>query len=146
MVNCSMRIILLLLLCVSPLYAKPHTPAVGSKERKDILNAIRDPMEDVLRQEIIFRVGRLWVEDGWAFLLAEARTKEDKPIDYSKTRYAGESESVDEGVVALLRYKRGRWYVVEKNLFQNDIWWGELWKEYDAPKALFETGIKELDS
>ncbi len=140
-------LILLLALCPVLAFAaeKAHTPKPGSKERTDVLNAIRDPLEDALKQPIIFRVTHLKVQDGWAFLIGTPRTKDDKPIDYTKTRYKWEAEEMDEILVALMRYKRGRWYVVTHGLFSTDVWWIGLDKNYKAPSAIFPKLPKDTE-
>lgn len=139
----------LLLLALFPFLGfaaeKVHTPKPGSKERTDILNAIRDPLEDALKQTIIFRVDHLKVQDGWAFLIGTPRTKNDKPIDYRNTRFKGEAEEMDEILIALMRFKRGRWYVVTHGLFSNDVWWIGLDKEYKAPSAIFPKVPKDTE-
>lgn len=134
-----MRLLLLFLLIpFATLTAEEaHTPKTGTKERTDILNAIRDPLEDALKQPIIFRVDHLKVQDGWAFLIGTPRTKDDKPIDYKNTRFQWEAEEADEILVSLMRFKRGRWYVVTHGLFSTDVWWIGLDKEYGAPTAIF---------
>ena len=105
-----MKILLaaLLLTINHSLYAGDvFTPPKGDKLRTEILNAVRDPLEDHVHVEVIFRVEHLLVKDDWAFLMAEGRTKNDKPIDYKGTRLEHEAKNFDEGVIALLRYKRG---------------------------------------
>lgn len=129
---------LLLALSLSPLSAeKEHTPKAGSKERTALLNAVRDPLEDHVFQRVIFRVQHLKVKGDWAFLLATARTLEDKPLDYKGTALEAESIDTDEAVVALLRKKRDRWYVVTSGYFTTDVWWLDLDKRYRAPKEIF---------
>ena len=122
------------------------TPKPGSQERKDILDAVRDPLEDVLQREIIFRVTHLKVKDGWAFLRATPRTKDDKPIDYKGTRFENEASWMDESLVAVLRYKRKRWYVVTKAVFTTDVWWAGIHEELKAPPEIFDYPIPKGDS
>lgn len=113
------------------------TPKAGSKERTDILDAIRDPLEDHIHQKVIFRVSHLKVQDDWAFLMAQARTVNDKPIDYTGTALAWGTKEFDEGVIAILRFKRKRWYVVQHSFFASDVWWHGSHKTLRAPKAIF---------
>ena len=134
-----MKAILLILLLALPVAAgEVYTPKPGSKERNDILNAVRDPLEDQIHQAVIFRVNHLKVQDGWAFLLAEARTKEDKPINYKGTRLEFGTREFDEEVVAVLRYKRERWYIVEHSFYASDVWWAGIHKQLKAPPAIFQ--------
>ena len=45
-----MKALLVFFLLALPVIAgEVHTPKVGSKERADILNAVRDPLEDQIR-------------------------------------------------------------------------------------------------
>lgn len=100
----------LFLLTLLPSFAeKAHNPKTGTKERTDILNAIRDPLEDTLHQPLIFRVDHLKVQDNWAFLIGTPRTKDDKPVNYKGTRFEGEADLADELLVCLLRFKQNRW-------------------------------------
>ncbi|MFP6880188.1 MAG: hypothetical protein VCA34_04525 [Roseibacillus sp.] len=77
-----MKTLLVFFLLALPVIAgEVHT----SKERADILNAVRDPLEDQIHQKVIFRVSHLKVQDGWSFLIAQPRTRDDKPMDYTGT-------------------------------------------------------------
>lgn len=133
-----MKVLLVLLVLTTPLFAGDvFTPAKGDKLRTDILDAVRDPFEDHVHIKVIFRVNHLLVKDDWAFLMAEGRTKDDKPIDYTGTYFESDAKEFDEGVIALLRFKRGRWYVVTSSYFSSDVWWLGIHETYRAPKAIF---------
>jgi hypothetical protein len=128
----------ILLLALPVLAGEVCTPKTGSKERVDLLNAVRDPLEDRIHQEVIFRVCHLKMQDGLAFLIAQARTKDDKLIDYKGTALEWGTSEFDEGVIAILRYKRKRWDVVQHSYFTSDVWWDELHKKLRAPGPLFK--------
>ena len=130
-------LLLSLLLALPVLAGDVWTPKPGSTERTAILDAIRDPLEDHIHQKVIFRVSHLKVQDNWAFLMAEARTKDDKPINYKGTIFEHDAEEWDEGVIAILRYKRNRWYVVNHSFFASDVWWHGMHEPLRAPKAIF---------
>ncbi len=133
-----MKTLLVIVFLAAPVLAGDvYTPKAGTKERIDILNAVRDPLEDQIHQEVIFRVSHLKVQDGWAFLKAQARTKDDKPIDYRGTRLEWGAKEFDEGVIAILRYKRKRWYIVQHSCFASDVWWSGIDKDLKAPSAIF---------
>jgi hypothetical protein len=111
-----LKTLFVILLLAHPVLAgEVCTPKTGSKERVDLLNAVRDPLEDRIHQEVIFRVCHLKMQDDLAFLIAQARTKDDKLIDY----------------------KGKRWDVVQHSYFTSDVWWDELHKKLRAPGALF---------
>lgn len=131
-------LLVILLLAIPVLAGEVYTPKTGSKERVDLLNAVRDPLEDRIHQEVIFRVSHLKVQDGWVFLIAQARTKGDKPIDYKGTVLEWSTSEFDEGVIAILRYKRKRWDIVQHSYFTSDVWWDELHKKLRAPAAIFK--------
>lgn len=134
----SILTFLVFVLCLAPLSAeKAHTPKAGSKERTSLLDAVRDPLEDHVFQKVIFRVSHLKVKDDWAFLLATARTLDDKPLDFKGTALEEDSVGTDEAVVALLRKKRDRWYVVTSGYFATGVWWLDLEERYRAPKEIF---------
>lgn len=134
-----MKTLLAIILLTTPALAGDvYTPKSGTKLRTEILNAVRDPLEDQIHQEVIFRVSHLKVKDDWAFLMAQARTKDDKPIDYAGTRLEWGTKEFDEGVIAILRYKRKRWYIVQHSYFASDVWWSGLHKELRAPAAIFK--------
>ncbi|MDE0595905.1 MAG: hypothetical protein OSB65_11730 [Roseibacillus sp.] len=127
----------ILILTLPVLAGEVYTPKTGSKGRVDLLNAVRDPLEDRIHQEVVVRVSHLKEQDGWAFLIAQARTKDHKPIDYKGAVPEWGTSEVDEGVIAILRYKRKRWDVVQHSYFTSDVWWDELHKKLRAPGALF---------
>lgn len=134
-----MKTLLVFFLLALPVIAREvHTPKVGSKERTDILNAVRDPLEDQIHQKVIFRVSHLKVQDGWTFLIAQPRTRDDKPIDYTGTIFEWGTREFDEGAIAILRFKRNRGYIVQHSFFTSDVWWEEAPTELRAPRGIFK--------
>ena len=120
---------------------RPYTPKVGSKERKEILNALRPTAEDCFSQKIEFVIERFRVNDTWAYVSADPRQKGGKPLDYD---VAGLTEAIDEGFYdagsfyALLRYEKGRWVVVEYAHGCTDVCYDAWIEEYNLPKGLIE--------
>lgn len=115
-----------------------ETPEPGSPERKAILECIRVPVQKEIGIPVVFRVSHLKVEEGWAFLKGQPRTKDDKVIDYSGTGLAEEAEVADELLVAILRKTDGKWRVVEHAIFTTDLWWHGIHERLGAPKAIFD--------
>ncbi|HVG45048.1 MAG TPA: hypothetical protein VM890_09975 [Longimicrobium sp.] len=76
-----------------------YTPARGSAERKAILDAMRAHRRRFDAQPVIFVVGRLRVQRGWAWLSVAPQSPD------GRSRYEDEN--------ALLRRRAGRWEVVE---------------------------------
>lgn len=138
-----MRIFILVLALIPALSfadEKAITPKPGSKERKAILDTIRAPLQKKLKQPLLFRVSHLKMKGDWAFLIGQPRTKDDKPIDYSKTEFAEEDKEADELLVVLFQRKKGKWTIVTDGLFTTDVWWMGLDKRYKAPSTIFPEG------
>lgn len=56
-------------------------PKAGSAERKAIMNALRVPVQKTTKFPVIFRVGNLKAQSGWAFFQGSALHKDGKAID-----------------------------------------------------------------
>lgn len=115
-----------------------ETPKPGSPERKAICRALRLQVEKEIGIPVIFRISHLKVQDDWAFFMGRPRTKNDKPIDYSKTPLAEDAEFADESLVAVLRKNDGRWTVIQHAIFTTDVWWHGLHKQLGAPVEIFD--------
>lgn len=72
-----------------------HTPKAGSKERKEIMDAFRVPIEKQVGAKVIFHVEVLNVIGDWAFIEAEPQQPNGKEIDWSKTRLAKRAKEDD---------------------------------------------------
>jgi hypothetical protein len=120
-----------------------HHPAVGTAERKAILDGLRPSIERDLGQKVIFEVHKLTVQDGFAFADVIPRTPDGGKIDYLKTRHAAEARDgvfdggSDAPVYALVRYENGAWRVVTFVIGPTDVAYAGWWQEYGAPKAIF---------
>jgi hypothetical protein len=116
-----------------------HSPEKGSKERKEIVDALRAPVKKELRQDVIFVINDLNVSGTWAFLGGAPQTPEGGAPDYSGTVYAEEEENgaFDNNIFALLRKTGGKWKVVKYFIGCTDVCYATWWKEYKAPKAIF---------
>lgn len=85
----------------SAAFAKPHTPAPGSAERKAILDALRVPIQKRAKQKVVFYGVQLKVENGWAFVNCAAMDKTGKKYVLTELDTS-----------ALLRKINGRWRVL----------------------------------
>jgi len=115
------------------------TPAAGSPERKAIAAALRAPVERELRQKVIFKIDSLKLKDGWAFLRGVPQRPGGGEVDYNSTPYRQRiADGVfDDGIVALLRRKAGKWQVVKYIIGATDVPYVTWDKDYNAPPAIF---------
>ena len=116
-----------------------HTPDRGSDERKALMDTLRAPVEKKLRQQVVFQVGQLMVQDGWAFFIGKPQQPDGTPVDYSRTVYkdAIEAGAFDDGIVALLHNVNGKWRVIQYVIGATDVPYVDWDKKYHAPKAIF---------
>ena len=117
--------------------AAPVVPQKGSKEFREIMAAVTDPIEDAVHQTVTFRINHIRMEKGWAFVDALPLTKEGKRINYAGTMFEDWIEEADEVLWVLLRYKRGRWYIVEKEFFTAEGTWIDWPRYFRAPQGIF---------
>lgn len=116
-----------------------YTPEKGSAERREILDALRGPIEKELNQKVIFVVNTFNVKGTWAFVSGEPQSEEGGRPDYTGTIYqeAAESDAFDDNFFALLRKTSGGWKLVTKAIGCTDVCYLEWWTDYKAPKAIF---------
>ena len=121
-------------------FGQVSTPKQGSKIRTAIMDAIRVPTERDLKQKVVFKVDLLRVEGVWAFTRTVPQQPNGKPIDFSKTQYAEASAhgAFGNGVIALLKKKGDKWTVVKYSLGATDVPYVSWWKDFGAPKAIFD--------
>lgn len=116
-----------------------YTPPLGSQERKDIMDALRSPVEGDLKRPVIFKVESLNVQDGWAFLRGTPIQPGGRRMDYRGTVYqeAIKAGAFDDGICALLRRQDGAWQTVKYVIGATDVPYVDWDKEYHAPSAIF---------
>ena len=138
------RLLILLLLisllaCGGVAAQNAHTPEKGSAERKEILDALRVPVERDLKQPIIFAIDNFNVTGNWAFVAGSSQTPDGGRPDFTHTKYADAIKygAFDNNVFALLKKQAGKWKVVTHLIGCTDVCYATWWKEYRAPKALF---------
>ena len=131
----------LLMLCLCPALAqdRPHTPKPGTRERQAIADALRAPVQRELKRKVAFKVDHLRVQGDWAFMKGVPQQPGGGAMDYRGTGYqeAIDAGAFDDGVVALLRRRGGKWQVVKYVIGATDVPYVEWDKEYRAPAAIF---------
>lgn len=137
-----MRLITTLIACLAftPTFAQVTTPRIGSPERTAMMDALRIPIERDLKQRIQFKIESIRRQGNWAFLKGMPLRQDGKKIDYSKTRYA---EAVKQGafgygVCALFKKTGKTWKVAKYVLGASDVPYTTWWKQFGAPKAIFD--------
>ncbi len=101
-----------------------HTPAVGSEERKALMDAIRVPAEKELKQPVIFNVDRLRVAGDWAYARVSPTRPNGSELDFSRTKF---QKLIDlgafdpQGEALLFQDADGEWSVVEWVFGSTDV-------------------------
>lgn len=139
-----MRFLILLLLSLiamnAPLAQSVRTPEAGSQERKALLDAARAPLEQRLRQPVLFAVDQLNVAGDWAFLRAHMQGAGGKPLDFAGTSWeeAAHAGFLSRVYAALLQRQHGHWMVRAEAVGPTDVAWANWADDYGAPPILFE--------
>ncbi|MEP6937862.1 MAG: hypothetical protein ABI871_07315 [Chthoniobacterales bacterium] len=122
---------------------KPHTPAAGTVERRELINAMRDTAARDLGQKVIFNVEGLSVVGDWCLARVVPRRLSGGPIDLRKTKYreAARARGFDRTGEALLKRGEGRWTLREWHFGAKDSAWQEWTEKYIAPPASPAEGI-----
>ena len=117
----------------------PYTPKQGDAERRAITDALRAPVEKQLKQKVIFKIDHLKVQSDWAFLRGVPQRPGGAALDYKGTPYqdAVDAGAFDDGIVALLQKRKGRWQVVQFVVGATDVPYVDWDKKYRAPSAIF---------
>ncbi len=135
---------LLISLSLSGIYvwaqSQPSTPQPGTAERQAITNALRVPVQKQLKRKVIFKVDNLKVQDGWAFLQGVPQQSDGSPMQYRGTKYqeAIDAGAFDDGIVALLQKRGGKWQVVDYVIGANDVPYLDWDQKYHAPSDIFK--------
>lgn len=127
---------------LAALFAAPSVFAVepppGSPDRAAVLAALRARVEIDLDTPIGFRVSRIDVSRGWAYVSA-IPTRGRRDLDWASTKFARTfaDDMMSNMVLALLTDRGGRWMVVEYALGPTDATWEEWIGRYRLPRSLF---------
>lgn len=138
--TCCLLLVLLSLTACARAQSRPTTPKPGSAERRAIVNALRPTVRKSIKQNAVFRIDHLKVQNGWAFLRGKPLQPNGKPLDYRGTEYeeAIKQGAFDDGIYALLRKRPGaKWRVVVYNIGATDVVWSSWEYQHKAPGAIF---------
>ena len=111
-----------------------------SKDRKEILEALKKKVQPDLKLLPKLVVKHLYVKNGFAYFIGHVKDGNGKDIDFSKTAYKNEVEAgVFDGdnTNALLKKSGDKWKVLTFVIGPTDVPWGCWWKEFKAPKEIF---------
>lgn len=114
-------------------------PAAGSAERKQLLEAVRAPLEQRMRQPVRFVVKQLKASGEWAFLRAAMQDADGRPISYAGTEFEGAADAglMSKDYVALLKRNGAAWNVQVDRVGPSDVAWTTWAQDYGAPEAIF---------
>jgi hypothetical protein len=133
-----------ILLTWPPAAASPEgeilEPKPGTPLRSAILDELRLPVKTVLKQKNVqFKVSRLAVLDGWAFLHGVPVKPDGSAMDYRGTIYEEDVKEglFDDNISALLRKEGDRWFVVVFDIGATDVSFSPWPADYNAPARLF---------
>ena len=109
-----------------------HPPRAGSPQRQAIIDAIRPAVETQLGPDIIFMARCVQVWNGWALVAAEPRRRGGRKIDATILADWDNRDGLD--VTALLRFRYGRWNLVDHAIGATDFWYDGI-----APRPLMRS-------
>jgi hypothetical protein len=126
------------LCCIT--FAQTYTPKSGSVERKALMDALRIPVEKELGKKVVFKIDRLKVQGGWAFMRGIPQQANGKAMDYQGTPYqeAIKEGMFEDGFCGLLKKQDDKWTVVIYQIGGTDVPWVGWSEEYKAPAAIFK--------
>jgi len=132
--------VLVVFLAVTLAFGQITTPKKGSADRTAMMNALRIPIQKDIGQKVQFKVDSLKMLGNWAFMKGAPIRPDGKEIDYSHTQYAEavKAGAFGYGVFALFKKTRGKWNVVKYSLGASDVPYVTWWRDYGAPKAIFD--------
>ena len=116
-----MKLLLALLAAVSF-----TVPPPGSTLRKEILAALRPPIEKRLGPGVEFKVTVLRAQQDWAFVIADPQRRGGKPIDGHKIfdEHFGNMDGLR--IEAVLRRQGSRWKLVDHGIGATDVWYCDV--------------------
>lgn len=117
------------------------TKDLQSAERKAILQAIKVAVKPDLKLVPKLVVRKLTVKGGFAFFQGSVKNETGGEIDFRKTAYKEYVESGifdGDGTTVLLKKTAGGWKALTFTIGPTDVPWGCWWKEFKAPKEIFD--------
>lgn len=121
---------------------------IASTDRKEILEAIKTRLQPDLKLKPKLVVRSIWVKNGFAYFIGNAKDSRGKEINFRKTAF---KDAVEAGVFdgdntnALLKKSGSKWKVLTYAIGPSDVPWGCWWKEFKAPKEIFDYAEKTCD-
>jgi hypothetical protein len=98
-------------------------PAPNSPQRRALMDALRPRIERVLGAPVEFVVTQAAVRDGWALVIAEPQRPGGGRID-GRRYFPHDFDNMDGlTVTAILRFRAGRWAVVDHGIGATDVWY-----------------------
>jgi hypothetical protein len=115
------------------------TPAIGTAEHEQLLNAARNPLERKLGQPVKFVVKGLKRSGDFAFLYAAMQGADGQPLNYTGTAFEGVANAglMSKDYAALLQRSAATWNVRAEAIGPTDVTWASWVREYGAPAAIF---------
>jgi hypothetical protein len=96
-------------------------PAPGTAQRRALMDAVRPAIETALRSPVEFVVQRAAVQDGWALVIADPQRPGGGVI---LAPHLGPEEERDGLTVnAVLRFRDGRWNLIDYAIGPTDVWY-----------------------
>lgn len=138
--NSILWFVLLSLVClVAFAQSRPYTPPPGDPERQAIMDALRTPVERDLRKRVLFKVDRLKVQEGWAFMRGTPLRPDGRAMDYHDTPYqqAIDADSFEDWICALLYWRNGQWQVAQYMIGATDKTYEGWDRQFGAPLLIF---------
>jgi hypothetical protein len=118
-----------------------HTPAKGSEERAQIMDAARVPVVAEIGQPVVFVVDILNSDGTWAYLNGRPQNPDGSEIDYANTPLADAMAMgiMSREVMVLLHHEGKGWVVVEYFMGPTDVAWYGWIDTYGLPERLFRS-------
>ncbi len=120
-----------------------YTPAIGTPERKVLLNIIRTPTEKELGQAIQFTPSTFNIMGDMCFILANIQQANGKLLDIEKfvqkdlIMGEGTEAFFENNIQVVLKKIRGKWRIVRRVLGCTDVCWSDWYVDLKMPKAVF---------
>lgn len=135
----ALFLLLLFVSSISLIAQAVEHPEKGSTERAAILDTLRPPVEQKLKQKVVFVVNTINVLGNWVFVDGRLRTPDGKVPNWKNTPYAQAAQygAQSDGISALLRRSGNGWRITTYAIGCTDVCYVDWWKRYKAPKAVF---------
>jgi hypothetical protein len=133
---------LCLVACTSLAQDKVVYPKAGSKERTAILDSLRVIFaKETGLKNVKFKIQRLAVQSGHAFINFMPLDASGKPVDWSKaTKELAQLRKeglLDDYSQALLQLKKGKWVMRDIVIGPTDVAWSDWPTKHKLPRSLF---------